>query len=449
MFGYLLLGTLLLLVPVAAVVPYVALLVYVWLQYLAPQAMVWGMPQEFPYSQLFGALVLLGFLWQSKRVRPVGWMVALFAAYVVWINVTTHFAIGTPEEVAVKWDRTLKVLVVSFCAIFFLRGRLRIEAYLLVFVLALSYVSFGGAVKTLLTGGGGTVVTGAGASFVGDRSVVAMAMFMTIPLVLYLSRHSTLFPANRFTRIAGIGTVVACVLTAVGTQARAGLVVALFFTAVAFWRSKHKLRFLLGASVAAALALAVAPDAWFERMETIKTYEQDASAMGRINSWLFAIDIAMQRPLIGGGFRVFTLNVDPESGKWLDSHSYLFEILAEHGFVGLGIFLCLFGGAYLGNLRLARACRDDPSLAWARDLAGALNLSLVAFAVGGLFVGVGSYSFVYDFIALSMGLRISAAEQLGAAAAAPAPSGPRGSGGGRRPAPRRAAARPQTGGALA
>lgn len=447
MFGYLLLGTLLLLAPVAAVVPYVALLVYVWLQYLAPQAMVWGMPQEFPYSQLFGALVLLGFLWQSKRVRPLGWMVALFAAYIVWINVTTHFAIGTPEEVAVKWDRTLKVLMVSFCAIFFLRGRLRIEAYLLVFVLALSYVSLGGAVKTLLTGGGGRVVTGAGASFVGDRSVVAMAMFMTIPLVLYLSRHAALFPTNRFTRLAGIGMVVACVLTAVGTQARAGLVVALVFTAVAFWRSKHKLRFVLGAAVAGAIALAVAPDAWFERMETIKTYEQDASAMGRINSWLFAIDIAMQRPLIGGGFRVFTLNVDPESGKWLDSHSYLFEILAEHGFVGLGIFLCLFGGAYVGNRRVARACRDDPALAWARDLAGALNLSLVAFAVGGLFVGVGSYSFVYDFIALSMGLRISVAQQAGATAAAPAPSGPRG----RRPAPPSAAPgrRPQTGGALA
>ena len=419
MFGYLVLATLLLCVPVALAVPYVALLAYVWLQYLAPQAMLWGLPGEFPYSQTFGALVLLGFLWQAKRVRPMGWMVALFALFLLWINVTTYFAIGEPDEVFVKWDRTLKVLVISFCTIFFLRSRIRIEAYLLVFVLAIAYVALGGAVKTILTGGGGTTVTGAGASFVSDRSVVAMVMFMTIPLVIYLAKHATLFPVTRLTRIAGTGLVVCCVLAAVGTHARAGLVVALVFATVAFLRSRRKLVFIVVSVVLAGVALSFVPAEWFERMQTIRTYEEDASAMGRIHSWLFAIDIALERPLTGGGFRVFTLNIDPTTGKWLDSHSYLFEILAEHGFVGLGLFLMLLGGAFLSNRRLARATRGVPALAWIHDLSGAINMSLLAFSTGGLFVGVGSYSFAYDFIALSIGLRIAVSDEI---AALPAPA---------------------------
>ena len=46
------------------------------------------------------------------------------------------------------------------------------------------------------------------------------------------------------------------------------------------------------------------PQQWFERMATIKTYEQDASAMGRINAWNMAFNLAKDRPL-GGGFDAF------------------------------------------------------------------------------------------------------------------------------------------------
>ena len=40
-------------------------------------------------------------------------------------------------------------------------------------------------------------------------------------------------------------------------------------------------------------------------MNTIENYEQDGSAQGRLQMWTFAINVAKDRPINGGGFGVF------------------------------------------------------------------------------------------------------------------------------------------------
>ena len=47
------------------------------------------------------------------------------------------------------------------------------------------------------------------------------------------------------------------------------------------------------------------PDQWFDRMNTIQSYQEDASAMGRINAWWFAFNLANDHPITGGGLRGF------------------------------------------------------------------------------------------------------------------------------------------------
>ena len=47
------------------------------------------------------------------------------------------------------------------------------------------------------------------------------------------------------------------------------------------------------------------PDEWYAKMDTIRTYEQNTSAMARINAWGFAVNLARDKPLTGGGFQVF------------------------------------------------------------------------------------------------------------------------------------------------
>ena len=74
--------------------------------------------------------------------------------------------------------------------------------------------------------------------------------------------------------------------------------------AVVLWfRSSKKV--LMGVVLAfmAVSLLIFMPESWHERMGTINTYEQDGSAMGRINAWIMAWNLACDR-WIGGGFEL-------------------------------------------------------------------------------------------------------------------------------------------------
>jgi putative inorganic carbon (hco3(-)) transporter len=92
------------------------------------------------------------------------------------------------------------------------------------------------------------------------------------------------------------------------------------------------------------------PQEWYDRMDTIKTYQEDASALGRINAWHTAFNVAKDR-VTGGGFEMFRpptfRQYAPEPFRVHDVHSIYFEVMGEHGFIGFGMFLLLAVFAWL------------------------------------------------------------------------------------------------------
>jgi len=145
------------------------------------------------------------------------------------------------------------------------------------------------------------------------------------------------------------------------------------------------------------------PHQWYDRMKTIQTYKQDESAMGRLQTWGFAISVATDRPFTGGGFRVFSrdqfLRYGRDPNEALDSHSIYFEVLGEHGFIGLTLFLSLLVSSFLTIRKVERRIRGNPGVAWAEEYCSMLRLSLVAYAVGGAFLGLAYFDLYYDVIA--------------------------------------------------
>src|SRR5690606_22860032 len=95
------------------------------------------------------------------------------------------------------------------------------------------------------------------------------------------------------------------VLAILGTYSRGALLALGMVMAALWWRTPH--RIVTGAIFAVVLAGALlsAPEKWYARMETIANYHEDESAQGRFDAWAFATKIALDRPLVGGGFRVF------------------------------------------------------------------------------------------------------------------------------------------------
>jgi putative inorganic carbon (hco3(-)) transporter len=392
------------LLPTVLVSPFVGMIAYKWLEYMPPGQVYYAfaIPEQTSFvmaAAALGAWVIV----DKKRVPHPLWLFGLLVAYFLWIQVTTYFAVQ-PDAAYIKWDRTTKVLLVSIVLSIMLTSRMRLESFVWTLALSIGFFACSGAVKTILSGGGGETVVGAPTTFISDRVGFAPVLCLMIPLVWWLARHDTLFARFKWRDWAIRGLLACYALAIIGTQARTGIVAGAAVFGMFVLQSKRKVPTLLIGLIFVIVLLMLAPEAWWARFDAIETYEQDASATSRIDAWRWAYRFAVEHPIFGGGFRVFVLNLRP-NGDWLEAHNIFFEVMAEHGFVGLAIFVGLLVGVWFNAGRTRRLAQGNPDLAWAADFATALRISIFAYCVGGMFAAAASFSIPFDLVALSIGLR--------------------------------------------
>jgi probable O-glycosylation ligase (exosortase A-associated) len=174
----------------------------------------------------------------------------------------------------------------------------------------------------------------------------------------------------------------------------------------------------LVAALGIVVALSIMPDKWFDRIKSIQNFEQDWSSMDRIKMWRYGFNVAIARPLTGGGFGVFPeTDLYPRFGlelcgpewyllppttncviKGRSAHSIYFDMIGEHGFIGFGLFVILgLTGLVVGQGIISRSAgRKD--LAWAGNLADMSQVSMVAFLIGGLFVNMTYFDLYYNIL---------------------------------------------------
>jgi probable O-glycosylation ligase (exosortase A-associated) len=197
-------------------------------------------------------------------------------------------------------------------------------------------------------------------------------------------------------------------------------------------KGKHVVRTMLGLAVVGVAALAFMPDSWTSRMDTIQTYEADTSAMSRIWTWKTLWAAALDRPLIGAGFRADNILVfqryapfdgfEVFQGKVFVAHSIYFQAVGEHGFVGLGLYLLLGLWTWFAAGRLARLARDDPEFsAWVPLLMRMTQVSLVGFAIGGSFLSLMLLDLTYYIPGIVVLAHATVHERLRQRRAQPAP----------------------------
>jgi len=160
-------------------------------------------------------------------------------------------------------------------------------------------------------------------------------------------------------------------------------------------RSRAKLSIIVLIIVVGCSIYSFAPTKWFSRMSTIESYQDDDSAMGRIYFWKIALQIADQRPIIGGGFRVtfwpevtnrLLAGTDlPELTMPRAVHSIYFDALSEHGYVGLALFMLITLYSWFNCSWLIRHSRDRPDHAWANLLGRMGHVVLVSYWTAGAF----------------------------------------------------------------
>ncbi len=376
--------------------PFLGILMAAWLGYMNPHRLAWGFMQTMPVVQLVAVTTLVGML-MSKEAKRMIWSreAVVLVLFVGWMGVTTTQAFY-PTLAIPQYEKVIKIQILTFMALLLLTSRERVHVFVWVIAMSLAFYGIKGGIFTILKGGVHRV-QGPMGTFIGGNNEIALALVMTIPLLRYLQLQAS----RRIVRIFLGTSILLTVLAAIGTQSR-GALVALSVTGFIFWlKSRHKFATALLVAIAAVAVVQIMPPAWYERMATIKTYQEDGSARGRIDAWLVAWEIGKDR-VTGGGFETFQQptfrRYSPTGADSRDVHSIYFEVLGEHGFIGLFLFLTLLAMTWLKCSAIIRAGRTNPEHHWARDLAAMIQVSMVSYMSAGTFLGLAYFDYIYHLI---------------------------------------------------
>lgn len=225
---------------------------------------------------------------------------------------------------------------------------------------------------------------------------------MTLPMIRYLYLETQ----NKWIRYGLLGVFTLAIFAIIGTTSRGGFLGLVAVGTALVWKSRQRTTiFFLVIVFGAALAVFV-PQKWVDRMETIENYEEDASAMGRLNAWTFGYRLARENPLTGGGFRPYLdsdlyMRLVPNASRPRSLHSIYFEVLADHGFIGLGIFLTLLLATWKAFARVRRLTKEKSDLMWANNLASMGQASLMGYMAAGAFQNLAYFDHIYTVIAIS------------------------------------------------
>ena len=394
---FIVLGTLLLF---AIARPLWGIGIWSWLSYMSPHRLAYGFIRDAAVVQFAVVITTIALLFNWKKRMPWRWspVTITWWVFVLWITVTWPLAMY-PDRAVDEALRSAKLQVMVLMTFWIIADRAAVNALVWIIAMSIGFYGFKGGVFTLATGGK-YMVWGREGTFLGGNNEIALGLTIILPLLWYLWKQQSNVWLKR-ALLAGFGL---CFIAILGSYSRGAFLAISVVTFMIWWRSDKKVTVGLVLSVLALLAFAFMPSKYSHRMESITEYSQDASALGRLNSWEFAWNVAKAHPIQGGGYGVFnpeafrTYAPNPET--FHDAHSIYFELLGEQGFVGLGLYFLMAFLGYRESQRIRREAEKTPETLWAAELMGAIQCSLVAYAAGGAFLGLAYLDLPYQLLAL-------------------------------------------------
>ena len=413
--------------PVALFRPWIGILVWSWISYMSPHRLTWGFAYTMPVAFMaslatVGGMILTRAPISIPRDRTVNFLILLWVVFFL-------SSVFDPLYPIDAWDQLIKVskiLLATFLTIILCQKRERLRLLLWVIALSIGFFAVKGGIFAFLTRGQLTVF-GPSGSFIEGNNELGLAMNMNVPILVYLRRDER-NPWLKRLLLVMFGLSVVAILTTYSRGAAVGLVMVL---GLLFLKARSKLAPLFLLVIAVPIVLAVLPARLMERYHTIQTYQEDASAMGRIRAWQLAMRLAADRPLLGGGFRPFTpetyARYMPERPELMyegaDAHNIFFQVLAEHGVTGLVLYVGLVVVTLADLRRVVRRTKSRPELRWLHHYGLMMEGSVVAYVVTGFFLSLSYFDLYFHFIAVAIILKelLRVAEKEAALAPALAP----------------------------
>ncbi|ROR29622.1 putative O-glycosylation ligase, exosortase A system-associated [Inmirania thermothiophila] len=392
--------------------PWLGVLALAFFGYANPHRYAWGFATTLPVYQILLAVAFLAAIGARERQGlPRDWRIPVFYLLWLWFLVTTAVSPIGWAAWPKLWEVS-KVYTPLILSLILITGRER-----LFWLLATIGFSFG-----LLAAKGGIFgitrgfhyrVWGPEGTMYGGNNEFGIATLVAVPLLVLVARELKGTSGwRRLVRWGAMAAVPLAVASVISSWSRGGLIALGALSLVMWWHSRHKLVLTVAVLLAALAAPRFLPEAWFARMETISTYQQDNSAMNRIEAWTDGIRYVLEHPVTGAGFdgwRYVTKR---------DWHSAYVEILAEHGFPGALLWGLLVFGTLASLTRIAWQARRDERIAWARDYAVMMRASLIAYLAGALTLGITYWDLLYQLVFCAVLLKAFVRREVEAEAAA-------------------------------
>lgn len=388
--------------------PWIGVLTWSWIGYMNPHRLTWGFAYDLPFGLMVILATVVGLVFTNeKKSLPNAIEVYLLLAMWGWFLVTTLFAFY-PEEAWVQLIKISKILLGIFLSMILLQETRKLRALIWVIALSIGFFGVKGGIWWIMTGAQDQVL-GPRDSFISGNTEIGLALNMVIPLLIFLQREETRVWRRRFLLAAALLSIVA----SLGTYSRGALIGLAVVVPLVFLKSRARVVLLPLLAIAIFVLPSVMPTRWLERMGTIETYDQDLSANQRLNSWYVARQLAKDYPIMGGGFRTFSQEIYEiympgykYGGQ--DAHSIYFQVLGEHGFIGLALFIGLIASTMISLRRLIWKTKHDPARQWICNCAQMLEVSVLGYAASGAFLSMSYFDLFYHVVAITVILKVLA-----------------------------------------
>lgn len=388
--------------------PFYGIVLWFVVGIMNPHMLAYGSTATKPWAMMIFALMIISMVVHKTRLQmPWTRESITLLLFVFWMFLTTTVAVH-PELAWNQWSKVWKIHLVNFIFMAMIAGmpgtlkEVMDKIQMVVWALAMSIGFYGtkGGLFVLMTGGSHRV-NGPDRTFIAGNNELGLAMVMSVPLLRYLQLNA----ANKWVRRVLGGIMALSLFAILGTHSRGALVGIVPVLGYMWMKSRNKFFFLIFLGVIFPVVVQFMPQEWLDRMDTIQSYEEDGSALGRINSWTMAFNLANDR-FMGAGFEAFLADMfllyAPHPEDPHDAHSIWFEILGEHGWVGLALFFSIGTMAFFGAGWVKKQVAANPQVLDSRmgDLAAMLQVSILGYAASGSFLGLGYFDYYYAMVAL-------------------------------------------------
>jgi probable O-glycosylation ligase (exosortase A-associated) len=390
------------LLPVGFKRPFVGALIFAVISLANPHRFTWGFAYSMPWAMAYAGVTILGLLaTQERRIGDSikGYFPVLL--YLAWMGVTSVFALE-PQAAMPRWIEVAKVHLMCLVTLALLTDWTRVKQLVWVCICSVGFYGLKGGIFTLMHGGE-FLVWGPLDSAIQDNNHLAVGLVMMLPMMYWLYIDAK----KRWLRWLIVLSALMSAVSIFGSHSRSAFLGIAAMSFFLLMKSQHKFALGIVTVIAAAGLASFMPQQYWDRMGTIKNYEQDASAMGRINSWTTAYNVANDR-ITGAGFEYYKPKAfdryAPDPTAIHSSHSIYFQALGEHGWIGLAMFLSIWAYIWLVCRRIIK--RSDASEEGRSQslLARMIQVSLIGFGVGGAFVNIGNWDMVYYLAISAMGV---------------------------------------------